>query len=251
MLGRYDLMNALTKFSIALLPVIATAIAVYLYAKSGDEGFDAARSEPQNAICKQDGERLARLRARPSLDEGLRFVGEIRCMQLWPQLQTLLDGLSDSSGSTASSKLKPAASDTPFGSDAAAPPRSTSSTLDDACKHDEDRLAELRANPSVDAAVRFDSELKCTRLKPQLPEILTQLSHTAGSVELGNRKAPASDTMSASAAAPPASEPPASEAMTAASEDGCTQDEERLAALQAKPSVDEALRSEDDLKCSE
>ena len=125
-------MNALTKFSIALLSVAATAIVVYLYAAPGDEGFDAARSNPQDAICKQDGERLARLRARPSLDEGLRFVGEIRCMQLWPQLQTLLDGLSDSSGSTASSKLKPAASDTPFGSDAASPRRSTSSTLDDA-----------------------------------------------------------------------------------------------------------------------
>ena len=68
-------MNALTKFSIAL--VTATAIAVYLYAAPGDEGFDAARSNPQDAICKQDGERLARLRARPSLDEGLRFVAAI------------------------------------------------------------------------------------------------------------------------------------------------------------------------------
>ena len=243
-------MNALTKFSIALLSVAATAIAVYLYATSDDEGFDAARSERQDAICKQDGERLARLRARPSLDEGLRFVGEIRCMQLWPQLQTLLDGLSDPSRSTASSKLDRAASDTTSGSDAALSPGAPSATLDDACKHDEDRLAELRANPSVDAAIRFDSELKCTRLKPQLPEILTQLSHASGSVELGNGKAPASDTMSASAAAPPASEPPASEAMTAASEDGCKQDEERLAALQAKPSLDEAVRFEDELKCS-
>jgi hypothetical protein len=243
-------MNALTKFSIALLAVTVTAIAVYLYATPGDEGFDAAPSERQDAICKQDGERLARLRARPSLDEGLRFVGEIRCMQLWPQLQTLLDGLSDPSRSTASSKLNPAAPDTTSGSDAASSPGATSATLDDACKHDEDRLAELRANPSVDAAMRFDSELKCPGLKPQLPEILTPLSHTAESVELANRKALASNTMSASAAAPPASEPPGSEAMAAASEDACKQDEERLAALQAKPSLDEAVRFEDELKCS-
>ena len=34
-------MNALTKFSIALLT--AMAIAVYFYAAPGDEGFDAAR----------------------------------------------------------------------------------------------------------------------------------------------------------------------------------------------------------------
>jgi hypothetical protein len=82
-------MNALTKFSIALLLVTGTAVAVYLYATPGDEGFDVARSELRGAICKQDGKRLARLRARPSLDEG----------------QTLLDSLSDPSRWSASSKL--------------------------------------------------------------------------------------------------------------------------------------------------
>ena len=208
-------MNALTKFSIALLTVTATAVVVYLYAAPGDEGFDAARSNPQDAICKQDGERLARLRARPSLDEGLRFVGEIRCMQLWPQLQTLLDGLSDPSGSTASSKLNPAASDTPFGSDAASPPRSTSSTLDDACKHDEDRLAKLRANPSADAAIRFDSELKCPKLKPQLLALLDSLSQPLKSAAAQSRNGAPSDT--ASEAVPPTSEPPASQVSESAS----------------------------------
>jgi hypothetical protein len=240
-------MNALTKFSIALLLVTATAIAVYPYAAPGDEGFDPARSEPQDAICKQDGDRLARLRARPSLDEGLAFVGEIRCMQLWPQLQTLLDSLSDPSRSTASSKLDPPASDTTSGGDAASSPGVTAATLDDACEHDEDRLVELRANPSVDAAIRFDSELKCPRLQPQLPAIL-KLSQGAGSVELANRKAPAPDTMSASEAAPPASEPPASPASETAS-DACKHDEQRLAELQAKPSLDEAVRLENEMQC--
>src|ERR1700728_1224044 len=206
-------MNALTKFSIALLT--AMAIAVYFYAAPGNEGFNAARSNPQDAICKQDGERLARLRARPSLDEGMRFVGEIRCMQLWPQLQTLLDGLSDPSGSTASSKLKPAASDTPFGSDAASPRRSTSSTLDDACKHDEDGLAKLRANPSADAAVRFDSELKCPKLKPQLLALLDSLSQPLKSAAPQSRNGAPSDT--ASEAVPPTSEPPASQVSESAS----------------------------------
>ena len=243
-------MNALTKFSIALLT--ATAIAVYPYAAPGDEGFHAARSNPQDAICKQDEERLARLRARPSLDEGLRFVGEIRCMQLWPQLQTLLDGLSDPSGSTASSKLKPAASDTPFGSDAASPPRSTSSTLDDACKHDEDRLAKFRANPSADAAIRFDSELKCPKLKPQLLALqllalLDSLSQPLKSAAAQSRNGAPSDTTSASEAVPPTSEPPASDATA----DACKHDAERLAELQAKPSLDEAIRFENEMECLE
>ena len=243
-------MNALTKFSIALLT--ATAIAVYPYAAPGDEGFHAARSNPQDAICKQDEERLARLRARPSLDEGLRFVGEIRCMQLWPQLQTLLDGLSDPSGSTASSKLKPAASDTPFGSDAASPPRPTSSTLDDACKHDEDRLAKFRANPSADAAIRFDSELKCPKLKPQLLALqllalLDSLSQPLKSAAAQSRNGAPSDTTSASEAVPPTSEPPASDATA----DACKHDAERLAELQAKPSLDEAIRFENEMECLE
>jgi hypothetical protein len=238
-------MNALTKFLLALLT--ATAIAVYLYAAPGDEGFDAARSNPQDAICKQDGERLARLRARPSLDEGLRFVGEIRCMQLWPQLQTLLDGLSDPSGSTASSKLNLAASETPFGSDAASPPRSTSSTLDDACKHDEDRLAKLRANPSADAAIRFDSELKCPKLKPQLLALVDSLSQRLKSAAAQSRNGAPSDTTSASEAVPPISEPPASDATA----DACKHDEERLAELQAKPSLDESIRFETEMECLE
>jgi hypothetical protein len=237
-------MNALTKFLLALLT--ATAIAVYLYAAPGDEGFDAARSNPQDAICKQDGERLARLRARPSLDEGLRFVGEIRCMQLWPQLQTLLEGLSDPSGSTASSKLNPAASDTPFGSDAASQPGSTSSTLVDACKHDEDRLAKLRANPSASAAIRFDSELKCPKLKPQLLALLGSLSQPLKSAAAQSHGAP-SDTTSARETVPPNSEPPASDTAAVA----CKHDEERLAELQAKPSLDEAMRFENEMECLE
>src|SRR3984885_12205534 len=235
-------MNALTKFSIALLTVTATAVVVYLYAAPGDEGFDAARSNPQDAICKQDGERLARLRARPSLDEGLRFVGEIRCMQLWPQLQTLLDGLSDPSGSTASSKLNLAASETPFGSDAASPPRSTSSTLDDACKHDEDRLAKLRANPSADAAIRFDSELKCPKLKPQLLALSDSLSQPLKLAAAQSRKGFPPNT--ASKAVPPTSEPPASDATA----DACKHEEARLAELQAKPSLDEAIRFENEME---
>jgi hypothetical protein len=224
-------MNALTKFSIALLLITATAIAAYLFLAPSDEGFDAAGSQPQDAICKQDEERLARLRAKPSLDEGLSFASEIRCLRLWPQLQTIMDGLGNPSRPTATSRPSGAASDTIPASDVASPPGTTPAALDDACKHDEDRLAELRANPSVDAAIRFDSELKCPRLQPQLLAILKQLSQT-GTVEAADQQVPAPDTMSTSAAAPPASLP------------------QRLAELQAKPSIEEALRLEDEFSCS-
>ena len=38
----------------------------------------------------------------------------------------------------------------------------TSPTLDDACKREEERLAELQAKPSLDEAVSFEDELKCS-----------------------------------------------------------------------------------------
>src|SRR6202041_3379146 len=237
-------MNALIKSSMLLLP--AAAIAVYLYAMAGDEGFEAVRSQPQDAICKQDGERLARLQAKPSLDEGLRFLSEIRGLQLWPQLQTIVNALSNPSRSTALTSPNRAASDMISSSDAASITASLAS--DDACTHDEDRLAELQAHPSINAAIRFDSELKCPRLQPQLLVILDQSSHAAGSVEAASRKAPGPDTMSASEAPPSASPPPAEASATP--DDACKRDEDRLAELQVRPSLDEALRFEDELKCS-
>ena len=251
-------MKALTNSIALLLLITATAIAAYLFLAPSDEGFDPAGSQPQVAtssqphdgICKRDEERLARLRTNPSLDEGFSFVSEIRCLRLWPQLQAIMDGLSSPSTPTATSRTSGAASDTNPASDIASAPGTTSAALDDACKHDEDRLAELRANPSVEAAVRFDSELKCPRLQSQLSAILSHLSHAAGSVVTANRQAPAPDTMSTRAAAPPASLPPASAVTSATSDDACKRDEERLAELQAKPSLDEAVRFEDELKCS-
>ncbi len=247
----------LAKLSIALLLVTATAIAAYLFLAPGDEGFDAAGSQPQDAtssqpldgICKQDEERLAQLRANPSLDEGLRFVSEIRCLRLWPQLQTVMDGLSGNSRGAATPRANGGASDTTPTSDVASAPETTSATLDDACKHDEDRLAELRANPSVEAAVRFDNKLRCPRLQPQLPAILKQLSQT-GTAEAANQQAPAADTMPTRAAAPPDSLPPASEVTSVTSDEACKRDEERLAELQAKPSMKEALRFQDEFSCS-
>jgi hypothetical protein len=248
-------MIALTKFSIALLLITASAIAAYLLLAPSDEGFDATGSQPRDAtsfqsqdgICKQDEERLARLRANPSLDEGLSFVSEIRCLRLWPQLQTIMDGFANSSRQTATSR--PSGPDAIPTSDIALAPGTTSTPLGDACKRDEDRLAELRANPSVQAAVRFDSELQCPRLRPQLPAILSQLSKTA-KVEAANQLAAAPATMSTGVTTPPAASPSALEVASAASDDGCKRDEARLVELQAQPSRDEAVRFEDELKCS-
>ena len=214
-----------------------------------------ATSATSDDACKQDEDRLAKLQAKPSVDEAIRFERELRCPKLRPQLLTILDGLSRAAESAGVSSPNGAAPDT-MSAGGAEPPASsspameaTSTTSDDACKHDEDRLAKLQAKPSLDEAFLFGSELRCPNLWPQLLAILDSLSHTAGSAGVSSPNGAAPDTMSAGGAAPPASSSPAMEATSATSDDACKQDEDRLAKLQAKPSLDEAMRFESELRC--
>lgn len=228
-------MNVLIKSSVLLLP--AGAIAAYLYVFPGDEGVDAirSRSQPQEEICRRDGDRLAQLQAKPSLGEAVRFGGELQCLQLWPQVQAILDSLIPRS--TAVSSLNEAASDTIPASEAApatSEPRASETTSDD-CEHDEQRLAELQAKPSLDEAVRLENEMQCLRLQPQLLAVLDKLIQAPQSIEAPSPNGAPSNTTSASEAAPPTSEPPASGATSAASDDVCKKDEQRVAAMPSAP----------------
>ena len=239
-------MSALTKLTkSSILRLSAIPIAVYLYMSFGGEHFDAARSYPREEICKQDGARLAQLQAKPSLDEAVRFGSELRCLKLWPQLQALLDSLSHTAESTGVSSPNDTVSETSAGGArlASSSPvmEATSATSDDACKHDEDRFAELQAKPSIEKAMRFGSELRCSKLRPQLLAILDRLGHTAESAD-------APDTHAGEAEPPAVS--PATEATSTTSDDACKQDEDRFAGLQAKPSIDDAIRFEGELRCS-
>jgi hypothetical protein len=47
----------------------------------------------------------------------------------------------------------------------------TATPVEDACKREEEKLVRLRANPSLDQIVRFDQELRCTRLRPQIARL--------------------------------------------------------------------------------
>jgi hypothetical protein len=207
-------MNALAKSSMWLLTATAIAVAVFLYIWVGEEGFDPvrSRSQPQEEICKRDGDRLAQLQAKPSLDAAVRFGGELQCLQLWPQLETILDSLSRTARSTTVSSPNGPASDTMPASEVAPTTASpamaaTSAALDDACKHDADRLAELQAKPSRDEAVRFEHELNCSRLQPQVLALLDSLSQAPQSAGPPTPDGVPAGATSAREAAPPASEP--------------------------------------------
>jgi hypothetical protein len=246
-------MSALIKSSILLL---AITIGVSLYELLGGGDFGAARPHPDQEVCKRDGDRLAQLQAKPSLDEAVRFGSELRCLKLWPQLLAILDSLSPTAGSAGVSSPNGAAPDA-MSAGEAAPPASpspameaTSAISEDACKHDEDRLAKLQAKPSLDEAVRFGGELRCSKVWPRLVAILDRLSPTARSAGASSPNGAAPDTTFAGEAAPPASPSPAMEATSAISDDACKHDEDRLAKLQAKPSLDQVVRFEGELKCS-
>ena len=222
-----------------------------LYVLFGGDGFRRRAIQPRDEICKQDGDRLAQLQAKPSLDEAVRFGSELRCLKLWPQLQAILDSLSHTAGSTAVSSLErdrcaptvlPASRD---GGRVVAGHGSESATSDDACKHDEDRFAELQAKPSIDKAMRFGSELRCSKLRPQLLAILDRLGHAVDSAGYRTtlRRTPASTEPAAAAS-------PATEPRSSATDDACKHDQDRLDELQAKPFIDGAIRFDSELRCA-
>ena len=70
-------------------------------AKTGSEVMGSAPPDPgtevaaltPDEICKRDGERLERLRSRPTNDEAARFAGELGCEKLRPQLLGLMESL--------------------------------------------------------------------------------------------------------------------------------------------------------------
>ena len=247
-------MSALIKYSI--LPLLAIASAIYLYNLSGGGDFDDVRLGPLDQICKRDGERLAQLRAKPSLGEALRFEGELSCLELWPQLAAILNSLSHTAAST-ESPGSTGAIPNELSAGETAPPASlspameaTSPTWDDACKREEERLAELQAKPSLDEAVRFEDELKCSKLQPQLLALLDGLSQAPQSAGAPSPNRAPPNATSTGGAAPPASASPAMEAASATpDDDACKRDEDRLAKLQAKPSLDEAFLFGSELRC--
>jgi hypothetical protein len=222
---------------------------------SASPATEAASATPDDDACKRDEDRLAKLQAKPSLDEAFLFGSELRCPKLWPQLLAILDSLNHAAGSGGVPSPNGAAPDT-MSAGGAEPPASpspateaTSRTLDDACTHDKDRLAKLQAKPSLDGAMRFESELRCPEVWPQLLALLDGLSQVPQSTGAPSPNGAAPDTMSAGGAEPPASPSPAMEATSRTLDDACTRDEDRLDRLRHSPSSEEAARSAEELSC--
>jgi Caspase domain len=130
-----------------------------------------AAADPALA-CNLDEQRLARLRSAPSRDEIASFQRELSCVRLKAQVQRLFESIA-----TTTEPPRPAAP--PVDSAPKVAPtqqaQAQPAPAEDACARDAERLARLRADPSVDAITRFERELGCEHIRPQLRRLRESL----------------------------------------------------------------------------
>jgi len=121
--------------------------------------------------CSRDEQRLARLRANPSRDDIAGFQKELTCARLRAQVQRLFESVAIDAQPTAAVSA-PAVSPP-----AAARQAQTQAVVpaEDACVRDKARLAQLRADPGADALTKFDRELGCEQIRPQLKRLRESL----------------------------------------------------------------------------
>jgi hypothetical protein len=157
---------------------------------------------PPEQICQRDQERLARLRASPVRDEVTRFERELGCISLRPQVERLRESVSaegerdqhesdhqlEGAQPSEAEQLPPTADlglqkpQRDATAQIAAPPI----PQEQICQRDQARLARLRASPARDEVVRFNRELGCQGLRPQVERLLESVSAEA---EGGDREA--------------------------------------------------------------
>jgi hypothetical protein len=207
----------------------------------------------QEDACKRDDERLTRLRASPERDEVIRFERELGCERLRQQIVRLRESISaqgergprESAQRPQTEQPRPTAD----GLAAVAPPPMSQEQI---CQRDQERLTLLRASPAPDEAIRFEHELGCERLRPQLLRLLESISAEG---QRGGREAtrtPGEPRPPAADAEPQKPERDASARVAPPPmplEQICKRDQERLIRLRASPERDEVVRFERELGC--
>jgi hypothetical protein len=133
--------------------------------------LQAAREalDPATA-CIRDEQRLARLRADRSRDQIVNFQKELSCERLRSQVQRLIESMMPDAvqqAAPANAAAEPAKPQV----QAQVRPMST----DEVCSRDAAQLMRLRAEPSADAIAKFDGELGCEQIRPQLQRLRESL----------------------------------------------------------------------------
>jgi len=157
------------------------------YRRAADLGSAAAamRLDQLSEICKRDQERLMRLRASLERDEVVRFEHELGCERLRPQVVRLRESISAEGERTdRETRQQPRAEQRRPTADAEMQKPERDAAVRGApapilqeqiCKRDQERLARLRASLERDEVVRFERELSCERLRPQVVRLWESL----------------------------------------------------------------------------
>ncbi len=137
------------------------------------------RIEPEeDHSCAGEERRLEHLRANPGRDEVVRFARDLNCAALRPQVSRLMESIGVDPSALAPSQARPTLIENQQQPQPASNERRESNitpepnTRQQACKREEERLAQLRANPARDAVARFARELSCEDLRPQVQRLL-------------------------------------------------------------------------------
>jgi len=137
------------------------------------------RIEPEeDHSCAGEERRLEQLRANPARDAVVRFARDLNCVALRPQVNRLVESVGADPSALAPSpprstpieqqaQPQPAASERRESKVTPAP-----DSRQQACKRDEERLTQLRADPAREAVARFARELSCEDLRPQVQRLL-------------------------------------------------------------------------------
>jgi hypothetical protein len=154
------------------------------YRRAADLGSAAAAMRLDH-ICKHDEERLTRLRASLEREEVVRFENELNCERLRPQVVRLRESISaegergdrEARQQSQAEQRRPTADAEMQKPEREAAVRSAPSPMprEQICKHDEERLTRLRADLERDEVVRFENELNCERLRPQVVRLRESL----------------------------------------------------------------------------
>jgi hypothetical protein len=133
--------------------------------------------------CKQEQEKLTRLRAKPVRDEIIRLERNLTCERLRLQVvrlrESVVGELPAGTGAAAVAPAVPIEDDdggrTPQSNAIESTPqpkqdskKAASSRSTDPCQQDRETLVRLRASPVRKDVLRFERDLACERLRPQV-----------------------------------------------------------------------------------
>jgi caspase domain-containing protein len=116
--------------------------------------------DPSQA-CNRDKQRLERLRVgEPTTDQIMKFQRELACESLRPQVQRLLESVGG----------EPAVAQAPKDS-APQQPMPAGYRPEEICARETERLQRLRADPNPDEIRKFERDLSCEQLRPQVQRL--------------------------------------------------------------------------------